>query len=130
MTSEKRTSENPNSEKRTPRDLRLVPVPGHGTEDVVVTAEGTVYTGTDDGRVHALDPNGTHRVVGETGGRPLGLELLADCWLLVCDAHHGLLALDPADGELETLVDAIAGVPLVFCNNAAVPSNGDIWFSD
>lgn len=110
--------------------VRLVPVPGHGAEDVVVADDGTVYTGTADGQVHAISPDGTSRVVGDTGGRPLGLELLADGRLLVCDAHHGLLALDPADGELETLVDAFEGRPLVFCNNAAVATNGDIWFSD
>jgi sugar lactone lactonase YvrE len=111
--------------------LRLLPVPGHGTEDVVVAADGTVYTGTEDGKVHAVRPDGSgSTVVGDTGGRPLGLELLADGRLLVCDAHHGLLALDPGDGSLETLVDAFEGRPLVFCNNAAVASNGDIWFSD
>jgi sugar lactone lactonase YvrE len=111
--------------------LRLVGVPGHGTEDVVVTEDGTVYTGTDDGAVHALAPGGAStRVVGNTGGRPLGLELLADGRLLVCDAHHGLLALDPRDGALETLVDAVDGRPMVFCNNAAVAADGGIWFSD
>jgi sugar lactone lactonase YvrE len=114
---------------RTP--LRLLAVPGHGTEDVVVAADGTVYTGTADGVVHAVRPDGSgSTVVGDTGGRPLGLELLPDGRLLVCDAHHGLLALDPRDGALETLVDSFEGRPLVFCNNAAVASNGDIWFSD
>jgi sugar lactone lactonase YvrE len=111
--------------------LRLIGVPGHGTEDVVVAEDGTVYTGTDDGAVHAIAPDGTGaRVVGSTGGRPLGLELLPDGRLLVCDAHHGLLALDPRDGALETLVDAVEGRPMVFCNNAAVAADGGIWFSD
>lgn len=112
------------------RPLRIVPVPSHGTEDVLVADDGTVYTGTVDGLVYAVAPDGASRVVGDTGGRPLGLELLPDGRLLVCDAHHGLLALDPADGELETLVDAVEGRPLVFCNNAAVAANGDVWFSD
>jgi len=111
--------------------LRIVPVPGHGTEDVLVGEDGTVYTGTADGNLYAVDPvSGTARLIGNTGGRPLGLEFLADGRLLVCDAHHGLLAVDIGTGELETLVDAVHGRPLVFCNNAAVASNGDIWFSD
>lgn len=111
--------------------LRVVPVPSHGTEDVVVGADGTVFTGTADGNVYAVGPaDGQVRLVGSTGGRPLGLELLGDGRLLVCDAHHGLLAMDAATGELETLVDAVEGMPLVFCNNAAVATNGDIWFSD
>ncbi|MGO4257306.1 SMP-30/gluconolactonase/LRE family protein [Marmoricola sp. RAF53] len=115
----------------TVRPLTLHPVPGHGTEDVVIGRDGTVYTGTVGGDVHALDPaTGSVRTVGSTGGRPLGLELLPDGRLLVADAHHGLLALDPADGELETLVDEVGGTPLVFCNNAAVAADGTIWFSD
>ncbi|MET3960218.1 sugar lactone lactonase YvrE [Marmoricola sp. OAE513] len=112
------------------KPLRIVPVPAHGTEDVLVGPDGTVYTGTADGDLHALAPDGSSRIVGTTGGRPLGLELLPDGRLLVCDAHHGLLAVDPRDGELETLVDSFDGRPLVFCNNAAVATNGDIWFSD
>ena len=111
--------------------LTLHPIPGHGTEDVVVAPDGTVYTGTVGGDVHALDPaTGAVRTVGNTGGRPLGIELLRDGRLLVADAHHGLLALDPADGELETLVDEVGGVPMAFCNNAAVATDGTIWFSD
>jgi sugar lactone lactonase YvrE len=50
--------------------------------------------------------------------------------LVICDAHHGLVAMTLGDGELETLVDSFDGRPLVFCNNAAVASNGDIYFSD
>jgi len=111
--------------------LRIVPVPSHGTEDVLVADDGTVYTGTADGNLYAVEPtSGQARLIGNTGGRPLGLELLPDGRLLVCDAHHGLLAVDAATGELETLVDAVHGRPLVFCNNAAVATNGDIWFSD
>ena len=33
-------------------------------------------------------------------------------------------------GELETLVDRFAGVPLVFTNNAAVAADGTIYFTD
>jgi hypothetical protein len=29
--------------------LTVVPVPGHGAEDVLVAKDGTVHTGTDDG---------------------------------------------------------------------------------
>lgn len=112
------------------RPVTVLPLPSHGAEDVVVAADGTVYTGTADGNVFAVDADGGIRVVGNTGGRPLGIELLDDGRLLICDAHSGLLALDPATGELETLAFEVEGIPMVFCNNAAVASNGDIWFSD
>ena len=68
------------------------PVPSMGAEDVVVTPDGTVYTGTEDGALWALDPHtGSTRRIADTGGRPLGLELLDDGDLLVCDARKGLL---------------------------------------
>lgn len=111
--------------------LTVVPVPGHGAEDVVVDDEGWVFTGTEDGAVFRVRPDG-RRIdrVGDTGGRPLGLELLPDGRLLVCDARRGLLALDPADGRIEELTTLVHGQPMAFCNNAAVHSGGDIWFSD
>jgi sugar lactone lactonase YvrE len=102
-----------------------------GAEDVVVADNGLVYTGTEDGTVFAVRPDGSRvDVVGHTGGRPLGLELLPDDRLLVADAHVGLLAMEIATGAVERLVDTVNGRRMVFCNNAAVAANGDIWFSD
>lgn len=113
------------------RKVTVLPVPGPGAEDVVVADSGIVYTGTADGNVFAVRPDGNGvDLVGNTGGRPLGIELLPDGRLLVCDAHSGLLALDPRDGSVETLAFEVDGIPMAFCNNAAVASNGDIWFSD
>jgi sugar lactone lactonase YvrE len=115
----------------THRPLTVIPVPGPGAEDVVVDADGWVLTGTADGAVFRVRPDG-RRIdrVGDTGGRPLGLELLPDGRLLVCDALRGLLALDPRDGAVEELTTLVDGQPMKFCNNAAVHSGGDIWFSD
>lgn len=111
--------------------LRVHAVPGHGAEDVLVSDAGLVYTGTEDGVIHELDPaTGQVRQVGSTGGRPLGLEWLGDGRMLVCDANRGLLALDLATGDLEVLVSEVAGVPMRFTNNAAVASDGTIYFSD
>ena len=112
------------------RPLTVVPVPGHGAEDVLVV-DGLVYTGTEDGSVFRLRTDGS-RIdrVGFTGGRPLGLELMPDGRLLVADADRGLLALDPYDGGIESLVTSVSGRRMRFCNNAAVAADGDIWFSD
>ena len=78
-----------------------------------------------------LDPgSGPTTTVTATGGRPLGLENLPDGRILVCDAHRGLLALDPASGDLETLLTEVDGDRLLFTNNAAVAPDGTIWFSD
>src|SRR4051794_32675418 len=111
--------------------LTVIPVPGQGAEDVVVDAEGFAFTGTDDGSVFRVQPDG-RRIdrVGGTGGRPLGLELLPDGRLLVCDARLGLLAMHTGTGRVEVLTDLVDGRRMEFCNNAAVHSSGDIFFTD
>ena len=110
--------------------LTVVPVPGPGAEDVLVAPDGRVWTGTADGAIHVHDPaDGTTRTVAATGGRPLGLENLPDGRILVCDAHRGLLALDPVSGALETLLTEVDGDRLLFTNTAAVAADGTIWFS-
>lgn len=107
------------------------PVPAMGAEDVVVAPDGTVYTGTEDGALWALDPRtGSTRRVADTGGRPLGIELLGDGDLLVCDAERGLLRVSPDSGAVEVLLDRLDGTEMKFCNNAAVAADGTIWFSD
>jgi sugar lactone lactonase YvrE len=113
------------------RQLTVHPVPGPGAEDVLVDAEGWVLTGTADGKVFRLSPDG-RRIdrVGDTGGRPLGLELLPDGRVLVRAAKRGLLALAPRTGVVEELVTLVHGQRMAFCNNAAVGSDGTIFFSD
>lgn len=111
--------------------LTVVPVPGPDAEDVAVTPDGSVYTGTSDGTVWRVSADGAQVTrVAHTGGRPLGIEVLPDGWLVVCDAERGLLRLDPSSGEVAVLVDAAGEVPLRICNNAAVAADGTIWFSD
>jgi sugar lactone lactonase YvrE len=107
------------------------PVPSMGAEDVLVGPDGTVWTGTEDGAIWALEPaTGTTRRVADTGGRPLGIELLGSGDLLVCDAERGLLRVDPGSGEVGVVLDRVDGEPMKFCNNAAVAGDGTIWFSD
>ncbi len=113
----------------------VIPVPGHGTEDVCVATsgpdEGAVFTGTEDGAIFRVSPDGA-RVdrIADTGGRPLGIEYAADGRLLVCDAARGLLWVDPASGSVDLITDSVDGVRMRFCNNAAIAADGTIWFSD
>ncbi|GEP32767.1 strictosidine synthase [Nocardioides szechwanensis] len=113
----------------------VIPVPGSGAEDVVVATsgpdEGAVFTGTEDGAIFRVSHDG-RKVdrVADTGGRPLGIELDVDGRLLVCDARRGLLRVDTASGAVEAVTDSVNGTKMVFCNNAAVASDGTVWFSD
>lgn len=112
-------------------DGELWPVPDTGPEDVVLTEDGTLYTGTRDGSILRLSEGGDRvERVTRTGGRPLGIELLHDGRLLVCDADEGLLAIDPASGDIEVLVTEVDGERLRCTNNAAVAPDGTIWFTD
>lgn len=113
------------------RGLTIVPVPGFAPEDVVVDDNGGVYTGVVGGDVIRVDSkSGSHEVVGNTGGRPLGLAVARDGRLLICDSHRGLLAMDVTTGEFETLVDAFEGRPLTFCSNVVEASDGSVYFTE
>ncbi|MEU0456970.1 SMP-30/gluconolactonase/LRE family protein, partial [Streptomyces sp. NPDC006129] len=107
---------------------------GHGPEDVVADPHGRVLTGLADGRILRLDGladpvTARAEPVAETGGRPLGLELLPDGDLLVCDAERGLLRVDTGDGTVRVLADSVAGERLRFCSNAVALSDGSVYFT-
>lgn len=113
----------------------VIPVPGSGAEDVVVGTsgpdEGAVFTGTEDGSIFRISPDGRKiDRVAHTGGRPLGLEIGGDGRLLVCDARRGLLWVETASGAVEAVTDNLGGARMRFCNNAAIASDGTVWFSD
>jgi sugar lactone lactonase YvrE len=111
--------------------LRVVEVPGYGTEDVLVDDAGRVLTGTEDGRIFRVSADGgVVELLAMTGGRPLGLEFAPDWSLVVCDAYRGLLRVDLRTESVEVLVDRVDDRPLRFCNNAAVAGDGTIYFSD
>ncbi|WP_328994036.1 SMP-30/gluconolactonase/LRE family protein [Kribbella sp. NBC_01245] len=111
--------------------VTVVPMPGEGPEDTLLDAEGNILTGLLDGRILRISADTkTITELANTGGRPLGLEWLPDGKVLVCDAGRGLLRLDLGTGELETLAAEIDGVPMKFCNNAAVAADGTIYFTD
>lgn len=113
-----------------PSNVRVYDASSHGTEDVLVLADGYVITGLEDGRIVAIDPaDGTETELANTGGRPLGIEHHQDGGQVICDARKGLLHLG-ADGTLTTLETGFDGVPFMFCNNAGVAKDGTIYFTD
>ena len=112
-------------------EITVVPVPGNAPEDVVVDGEGQIWTGVDDGRIVRISPeSGETTVVGDTGGRPLGLHVARDGRLLICDSPRGLLAMDTGTGTFETLVDEVDGRKLRFCSNATETPDGTVFFTE
>lgn len=117
------------------RTLTVHPVAGPGAEDVVVGLtgpdEGAVFTGTADGSIFRVSHDGANvDRVAQTQGRPLGLEIDLDGRLLVCDAYRGLLRVDTRNGGVEPITGEVAGRAMRFCNNAAIATDGTVWFSD
>lgn len=112
-------------------ELTLVPVPGGEPEDVVVDAEGNLWTGALDGGIVRLRPDGSSpEVIANTGGRPLGLTFARDGRLLVCDSPRGLLAVDTTTGTVETLVHSVGGRPLIFPSNVTETADGTVYFTE
>ncbi|MFE2996248.1 SMP-30/gluconolactonase/LRE family protein [Nocardia sp. NPDC059246] len=111
--------------------LRRIDLPGEGPEDVVIGADGLVYTGTADGAILRVDiTSGVVDQVADTGGRPLGLHAGPDGSLLVCDAYRGLLRWGGLGQTLEVLVDAVDGESLKFASNVVQdPDDGTIYFT-
>lgn len=111
-------------------ELTVVPMPGDAPEDIVVDADGSLWTGLVDGRIVRIDPSGDVRVVGQTPGRPLGMTVARDGRLLICTSPGGLLAMDRNTGDTEVLVDAVDFRPLNFCSNVVELPDGTIYFTE
>lgn len=101
-----------------------------GPEDVVMDAEGRLYTGTVDGRIVRFNADGTGAATfANTGGRPLGLAWDAAGNLIVADANKGLLSID-STGTVSTLVTKADGIPLGFTDDVDIGKDGTIYFTD
>ena len=117
----------------TAQTFTVHPVPSMGAEDVVVAPDGTVFTGTEDGAIWALDPaTGSTRRVADTGGRPLGHRALRRRRPPRLRREAGRAAgRRRGDRRRRGAASAeVDGEPMRFCNNAAVAGDGTIWFSD
>ena len=67
--------------------------------------------------------------LGDTGGRPVGLQVMPDGSVIIADALKGLLRLLP-DGSVEVLASEFEGRPILFADDLDISSEGVVWFSD
>ncbi len=103
---------------------------GIGPEDVAVDNRGDIFTGLADGSILMFPRGGgSPTKIADAGGRPLGVEVLDDGELLICNADLGLQRVTMS-GEVSVLADRIGDQRFLFTNNATVASDGTIYFSD
>jgi sugar lactone lactonase YvrE len=99
--------------------------------EALLLENDTLVTGLHDGRVirTSLDGN-AHKVLTDTGGRPLGLARHPNGLLVIADAAKGLLSLD-AQGRLVALTTQANGVPFGFTDDVVIDKPGHYaYFSD
>ena len=102
----------------------------HGPEAMAFDSSGRLLSGLEDGRVVRMNADGSAcQVIGNTGGRPLGIQVQSDGALLIADARKGLLRMSE-DGQIDVLATRAEGTPLNFVDDLAVDSRGRILFSD
>lgn len=101
----------------------------NGPEEVALDSQGRVYSGTQDGKIMMLTPDGKLSVFAETFGRPLGMQFDKNHNLIVCDADKGLLSIDP-QGKITVLASSVNGIPLKFTDALDISSQGVIYFTD
>lgn len=101
-----------------------------GPEAIAFDAQGRLYSGLEDGRVVSMRSDGSDcRVLGNTGGRPLGLKVESEGSLLIADAKLGLLRLG-VDGQFKTLATSVDGIRLGFADDLDVDARGRVLLSD
>lgn len=109
-------------------------------ESLAVGADGQLYTGMSTGEIVSFsasklqlpeNPRTTpFALVANTRGRPLGMVLHPEGFLVVADAVKGLLKVD-LQGRVDVLSTESDGVPFRFVDDVAVSADGrKAYFSD
>ncbi len=101
----------------------------YGPEDTTIDANGVLYTGTQDGKIVRVRPDGTVDNWLETEGRPLGMVVDGQGNLIVADAWKGLLSISP-EGDTTVLTREAEGTPFRFTDDVVVATDGRIYFTD
>jgi len=101
----------------------------YGPEDTTVDSDGVLYTGTQDGWIVRVWPDGRVENWLQTDGRPLGMVFDQGGNLIVADAGKGLLSIAP-DRTLTVLAREAEGLPFGFTDDVDIAPDGRIYFTD
>ncbi|KAG8439636.1 hypothetical protein GDO86_005713 [Hymenochirus boettgeri] len=122
---------------------------GHlkGPESFTSDNEGNLYTGTVDGKVWVIHGEQLSFItqmgqnLAECGtpdlepicGRPHGIRMASDGYLIVADSYFGLYRVNPQTGEKNILIsnkEGLDGISFRFLNGLELSKNGTIYFTD
>lgn len=101
----------------------------YGPEDVAIRNDGVLHTGTQDGFIVRVFPDGRVENWLATGGRPLGMKFDSKGNLIVADAWKGLLSISPA-GDTTVLAREAQGTLFRFTDDVDIADDGRIYFTD
>lgn len=101
----------------------------YGPEDTTVDSAGVLYTGTQEGWIARIWPDGRVENWLQTNGRPLGMVFDQDGNLIVADAGKGLLSI-AADSTVTVLAREAEGLPFGFTDDVDIAPDGRIYFTD
>jgi sugar lactone lactonase YvrE len=117
----------PNEQLKSAELLALGEV--YGPEDTTIDANGVLHTGTQDGWIARVWPDGRVENWVQTEGRPLGMVFDRDGNLIVADAWKGLLSISP-DKTVTVLTREAEGLPFAFTDDVDIAPDGRIYFTD
>lgn len=104
---------------------------GSFLEGPVFDASGTLYvTDIPYGRIFRVSAEGAFEVVARYDGEPNGMAVHRDGRLFIADHKHGILSLQPATGEISTVVDRARLERFRGVNDLTFDSLGNLWFTD
>lgn len=93
--------------------------------------DGNLYvTDIPFGRIFRISPEQEWDLVTEYDGWPCGLKIRADGKFVMIDNRRGLMLLDPANGNVSTLIDTFRSEGFKGLNDLTFASNGDLYFTD
>lgn len=99
-------------------------------EGVACGPNGEIYAGGEAGQIYHVEPDGSHRQIGSTGGFVLGLCLDADANVYACDPRRqGVIRVTP-DGRVSTYAAGTATRPMTVPNYPVFDAVGNLYVSD
>jgi len=77
-----------------------------------------------------MTPGGAIDLAAEYDGEPNGLKIHKDGRIFIADFHHGIMVLDPSEGEVKPFLEFKPAERFKGLNDLFFAGNGDLYFTD